>query len=200
MKLRSAIPLLLLVACAGANGQVTFAYDQQSKTDETPTAYDTDNMSRWSPLGQSFTPALPSVGFVRLKFSDGDRYDALGATVYLNLRSHSLTGPILGTTPPATMPSQFRGTENFFFADGVPVTPGEIYYFEVVQQLGGAWHIEGGEYHYPGGSYWYLGDRTLSAQDLWFREGIVIPEPSAGTLLGFGLAGLLASRRAPGRR
>ena len=193
---KGAICLMLALSCNCLIGQYEFIYDQQSSTNEFVPSYGSGGamLTIPSPWGQSFTPVLNSVEFIRLKFNDGNRFDGLGATVYLNLRSDSMSGAILGTTDPVTMPSQFRGTEDFFFAGGVTVTTGVIYYFEVVEQSGGAWNIDGFSYHYPGGMFFYNGGTPLSGSDLWFREGIVIPEPAAGALLWLGLAGLLTCR------
>jgi hypothetical protein len=51
---------------------------------------------------------------------------------------------------------------------------------------------------YPGGTIFGLG-RANPVEDLWFREGIVVPEPSAAQMIflaGVGVAGL---RRIRGR-
>ena len=181
--------LMLVSACAW--GQSTFIYDQQSSTDDTVDQFygGTIMQDLPPPWGQSFTPSLAAVGFVRLMLNDGDLFDGRGATVYVNLRS-GITGPILGSTAPVHMPNAFRGVPNFFFANPVPVTPGVTYYLEPILQSGppanGTWNIVGAastdDGGYSGGSA-YSGGNLHPPIERWFREGIVVPEPSAGLLL-----------------
>jgi len=198
------LALIIFVVQALAAGsllaQGTFVYDQQSSTDETPPHYSAGgDLTLNAPWGQSFTPQLFLVEFVRLKFDDGNLTDGLGATVYVNLRSDSLTGTILGTTDPVTMPRNFAGVTNFFFTAPVTVTPGTTYFFEPVQSAGGTWLINGGPYLYPGGIAYQAGAPEPGA-DLWFREGI-IPEPSWLCLVLVGGAVLVGAKlRTEGRR
>jgi hypothetical protein len=144
------------------------------------------------PWGQSFTPALAAIAFVRLNFTDANVQDSLGATVYVNLHSASLNGPILAATAPITMGNAFAGVTNFFFAAPVAITPGTTYFLEPVQASGGPFGIVGGQYNYPGGEY-FQGGVPTPALDLWFREGIV-PEPSSLCLVLIGSAILVHTR------
>ena len=84
--------LALLVTASAALGQGNFQYDHQSQGFPLPV----DQTSTWDiqgnePIGQSFTPALPSVGFVQLELFDGHPNNGLGATLYVNIRSGSIT-------------------------------------------------------------------------------------------------------------
>jgi len=47
------------------------------------------------------------------------------------------------------------------------------------------------EYNYPGGTVFANGLPVGGMSDVWFREGIVVPEPGTWVLLvvGFGLLG-----------
>lgn len=193
--------LMLVSACA--LGQGTFIYDQQSSTNDAVSGYGGTIMQHLpAPWGQSFTPSLAAVGFVRLMLNDGDLFDGLGATVYVNLRS-GITGPILGSTAPVHMPNLFHGVPNFFFDSPVPVTPGVTYYLEPILQGGppanGTWNIVGAastdDGGYTGGSA-YSGGNLHPPIEYWFREGIVVPEPSAGLLLLVG-SGLYVYVRRP---
>jgi hypothetical protein len=173
-----------------ACGQGTFIYDQQS-ADESAGGGGAQGIQAYQPIGQSFKPALSLVGFVRLQLFDVNSGNSNGATVHVNLRSNSVTGPVLASTDAVFMPDGFgvgngnRGYTNFLFSTPAPVTPGVTYYLQPVVQSGDAWAIVSYNYGYPGGSI-FLQGATIPGIDLWFREGIVVPEPSSGLLFLFG--------------
>jgi hypothetical protein len=202
MTLKNQIHLLLICTSLAARGQGTFIYDQQSDTNETPDGFATGGAMQQipAPWGQSFTPSLSGIDFIRLKLNDGNALDGLGATVYLNLTSDSITGTVIGVTAPVTMPNLFTGTPTFLFSNTVPVSPGVTYFFEPILQSGGTWYIDSGEYRYHGGTAWDGGVAQPMSQ-FWFREGIV-PEPGSGLLflLGGGLLAALGRTRVFRRR
>jgi MYXO-CTERM domain-containing protein len=188
-----------LLAAANCFGQGTiFLYDQQSSTNEGSPPYGAGStiQNLLPSTGQSFTPGLSGIDFIRLMFDDGNIYDGQGATIFLNLRSDSITGTILGTTAPMTMPNGFTGTENFFFPNTISMTPGITYYFELVLVSGGTWNVMDEPHTYPGGTAFVHGQPD-GATDYWFREGILVPEPSAALLgmLGFGVLALVRRQR-----
>lgn len=187
---------IVLLAASSAHSQGTFIFDQQTSIDESLPAYGQDGsmQAATSPWGQSFTPTLAGVDFIRLKFNDGNINDGLGATVHLELLSGSISGTIIGTTAPIAMPSLFRGTTTFFFPSTVPVSPGVKYYFQPILDSGGTWNIDSGPYVYPGGNA-YNNGTIYGGGQLWFREGIVVPEPSLAALLLLGGAALARLRR-----
>ena len=199
MKLKVFVASLVSsVVASVAHAQGTFLYDQQSATDQDLPHFGALIQSL-QPIGQSFTPTFFSVGFVQLRLSDAAVGNGLGATVYVNLWADSLgDGTLLGSTDPVFMPDssslQILIT-TFRFSDAVGVTPGTAYYFQpVVQQSGGDmdWIVWGDFYDYLGGTYYYNGAPTPDTSvDLWFREGIVVPEPSSVwlALVGAGLWG-----------
>jgi len=176
----------LVIGLAGlsANGQGTFEYDQQSNTDETPPSFGQggDMLQIPVPWGQSFTPSLSGVDFIRLKFDDPSPGDGVGATVYVNLRSGSISGSVIGSSAAVAMPNLFRGTATFVFPSTVPLATGVTYYFEPVVQPGRSWNIDGGPYNYPGG-YAFVGGSPSGGSDFWFREGVIVPEPSSMALI-----------------
>lgn len=189
---------LSFLICAWATGatqaQGTFIYDQESSSDEI-SPFGSVVIQGYSSLGQSFTPSLSTIGFVRLRQFDINPGNALGATVAVNLRSNSMSGAILGTTIPMTMTNGFAGSINFFFASAVPVTPSTTYFFETVVLSGDNWGITLLGDTYAGGSV-YASGFPVSGNDLWFREGIVVPEPSTAIfLLGGGIVALFVRRR-----
>jgi hypothetical protein len=198
MRIRKAfLRILTLFAAFRAYGQgTTFVYDQQSSTDEGYYGYGTGPAYQGllPVTGQSFTPSLSGIDFIRLELNDSSPTGALGSTWFLNLHSDSIHGPILATTAPVDLPGAFTGTANFFFPNTIPLTPGATYWFDVNSPDGGAWHLVAGILNYPGGYAWAQ-DTPHDFSDYWFREGLVVPEPSSAALLLLGGAAFISLRR-----
>jgi len=186
--------MLVLVPFA-APAQGTLVYDQESSTDEDPPIGGV-RIQFYGTVGQSFTPSLSTVGFVRLRLFDLDPGSGTGATLAVNLRSTAINGPLLGTTTPVVLGDGFTGATNFSFATAVPVVPTTTYFLEAVVQSGDNWGITVIGDSYSGGII-YGGLQPFTGNDLWFREGIIVPEPSSLVLLicGGGLAGWFARLR-----
>ncbi len=185
----SSIAFLAFSICICANGQGTFIYDQQSATETTGGGSAVTIQSN-QPIGQSFTPSFPFVGFIRLDLFDGSPSNNLGATLYVNLRSGSITGTVLGSSGSVSLPDGLGrfGTPayiDFYFFNPISVSPGTPYYFQPVVQSGDTWGLVSYHYNYPGGTAYSQGNPFLS-DDLWFREGVV-PEPSSIALLSLGI-------------
>ncbi|MBI3880603.1 MAG: PEP-CTERM sorting domain-containing protein [Verrucomicrobia bacterium] len=169
-----------------AKGQVTFVYDQQSSSDETPFGGNSTIQTFPNPYGQSFIPSLNAIDFIKLQFSDAQPSNAVGATLYVNLRENSIGGIILGSSTPNALPDAFVGVTTFLFSNTLALTPSATYFFEPVVQSGDNWNVNGGEYNYPQGSAFFAG-LPQTGSDFWFREGTIsVPEPSSVCL---GLAG-----------
>jgi len=184
MKRALPIHIALTLSAFLAHSQGTLLYDQQSATNRdlggggAPIELD-------QPMGQSFTPTLSLVGFVQMEFFDFHPGNGIGATVYVNLRAGSITGPILGSSAPVSMPDGFqKDITGFSLATPVVVTPGTTYYFQPVTLLGSddQWDVVVSGYNYPGGQFIFAGTPQANL-DFWFREGIVTPEPSAAVLV-----------------
>jgi hypothetical protein len=171
-----------------AYGQGAFVYDQQSNTNELAPGSGGLVQDIATPFGQSFTPALPLVGFIRLDVSDAAPMDGGGATMYVNLRADSITGTVLASSEPVFLPDGYAGFPNFLFSNPVAVTPGTTYYFEPLGQYDSPWRLYGAEFFYSGGTA-IVGGLPYPSSDLWFREGVVVPEPGAVSLwlLGGGI-------------
>jgi hypothetical protein len=185
----------LAALCAVGQG-TTFVYDQQSSTDEGNYGY--GNGPSYQTLlpttGQSFTPSLSAIDFIRLEINDSTPTGTVGSTWFLNLHSDSIHGPILGTTATVGLPGGFTGAANFFFPSTIPLAPGTSYWFDVNSPDGGPWHVVAGFFNYPGGMVWAQ-DQPNPQGDYWFREGLVVPEPSSAALLLLGAAALACLRR-----
>ena len=188
-------PAVLLLLTRIACGQGTFLYDQQS-SDESRYGEAAAGIQVNQLIGQSFTPSLTAVGFIRLQLLDPNPGNGLGATLYINLRTTSISGPILDSSALVLLPDGAPGAPSFFdffFTTPVSVTPNTTYYFQPVVQSGDVIligrFIQGSDY--AGGTEYLKG--LPGTDDLWFREGIIVPEPSSLALLLLG-CGLFLSR------
>ena len=184
---------MALLVTDHAHSQGIFTYDQQS-ADETVHGEFSAIIPTSQPLGQSFTPSLAGVGFIRLHLIRAS-FGTAGATLYVNLRENSITGNVLAASSPVVVPGGFIGYENFFFPAQVSVTFGTTYYFQPVLQSGDPFAVEAHNgFNYAGGTAFSLGQPT-PAFDLWFREGLYVPEPSSTALGLLGAAWLVWARR-----
>lgn len=189
--------LLWLLVGLNAYCQGTFVYDQQS-SDENNLQEGGSGIQQSQPLGQSFTPSLATVGFIRLYIYDASTLNTTPGDVVVQLRSGSITGAILGVSPTVTLPDNFGGPVNFTFTDPIAVTPGVTYFFQLALLNNNSYGVSRSPfYSYAGGTAFVSGVADPPS-DLWFREGIVVPEPSAMAIL---LAGaVVAAWRQRGRR
>jgi hypothetical protein len=138
------------------------------------------------PIGQSFTPTFSSINFVQLMLFDPNFFNTAGSTIFVNLRSNSISGPIISSTSAIFFPDGFLGVSNFQFSASIDLSPGMTYYLQPVIQSGDdmAAFITDGSY--AGGSEFYQG-ALVSSQNLWFQEGIIAtPEPSSVALIVVG--------------
>src|ERR1044071_2044247 len=171
--------LIGLFAAAVTKGQ-GFIYDQQS-ADENHYMEGGVGLGQ-QPLGQSFTPSLSAIGFIRTYLFGGS-----SGTFIINLRSNSITGPILASSDPVSLTA--TGPVNFFFANPIVVTANSTYYFQpLIQNAVGGWGVFAAQYNYANGTA-FVDGFAVPNSDFWFREGIVVPEPQSWALLlvGFGL-------------
>jgi hypothetical protein len=187
MKLLPGFILFWLLLPRFVLGQSTvFMYDQQSAT-ESSTVEGIYSGLDLNTLGQTFTPSLSGVGFVRVILG-GFGSPIYSHTFTMTLRSDSPTGTVLATSLPLTL-SSTNQYATFVFGDNVPVTPGNVYYFEL--PIARNWQLyESPGFNYSGGnSFFGSAVHFSSLGDLWFREGIIVPAPEPGTL-GLGLLGV----------
>src|SRR5436305_843121 len=116
--------VVLITNALGAFAQGTLVIDQQS-TLSPPSADVQVPIQGNTPIGQSFTPSLNSIGYIQLSTHDNNLQNGLGATITLNLRTNSITGPILGSTDPLFIPdSSTVLLSTFYFGRLVALSPG----------------------------------------------------------------------------
>jgi hypothetical protein len=180
---------LVYVVGTGLASAQGFVYDQQSSG-----TTDGSVLSTQAPLGQSFTPLLDSIGFVDFYLSDG----TTASMMQVNIRSGSITGPILGTTSTTTLTPNLADYYGFVFSTPISLTPGTQYFLEPVVVGGGGSRAFVTFQQYSGGDA-IFGGSTFTDRDFLFREGIVsnVPEPSTVSfcLLGGAAAYWLRKRR-----
>jgi hypothetical protein len=83
---------------------------------------------------------------------------------------------------------------NFLFPTAISITPNATYFFEPVVQSGDLWNLDAEKYNYAGGTAFYAG-APLPGSDYWFREGVIVPEPSSSLLLVTGTCAVLYAAR-----
>jgi hypothetical protein len=179
MKILKVAFLAFVLGTRLASAQGTFVYDQQSTGSVDASA----NLNQ-TPIGQSFTPMLDSIGFIEIQLFDG----LSASTVAINIRSGSIAGSVLGTSLPTTVPGSSSGIYDFFFSNPIMLTPGTKYYFEPVVVSGGFAGSDFTFIQYLGGDA-IIGGTTDTDRDFWFREGVInaVPEPASAAL--FAVAG-----------
>jgi hypothetical protein len=189
----------LTVVPTSARAQGTFVYDQQSSTEGAPSGGIVGINPLQQLVGQSFVPSLSAVGFVRLQLYDVDIFSGVGATIVVNLRSNGVAGPVLAASLPVSLPNGFNGGfQDFFFANPVVVTPGDTYVIQPNIQSGDAWAVGAGmPASYPSGTAFFQG-LPVANSDLWFREGIYVPEPSVLALIGLTISCFIVRRKKAG--
>jgi len=137
-------------------------------------------------IAQSFTPSLSAVGFVQ--------FSHVVPAFPGNLRQGAYNGPILSSTDPVVLMNHGTEIGTFYFPGNISVALGQLYFFEPVLLSAGSLGI-GYKFpsSYPGGEAWSNGG--IAGGDYWFREGIVVPEPSVSWMLGFGACLFFLLRR-----
>lgn len=174
--------LLLFSSLAASPAKADTIFDQTNTG--LPLGTLSQNLSVFSPLGQSFTPTLTSLNFVNLLAEGGS------ATVEVNIRLGSISGTILGTSQPTVIPFSLAPIEySFGFAAPVTLIPGDLYVLQPFLISGDTLITSTNTNNYPGGDQ-ILAGISQPNNDLWFQEGIATPEPGSLFLLGTGLIAL----------
>ena len=174
---------LSLIICAALEvislGNVGTIFDQTNSG--LPPNRLSQSLLDFSPLGQSFTPTLTSLNFVNLLTEDGgltENGSLTGngrATVEVNIRLGSISGPILGTSQPTVIPfSLAPSVSSFRFSKPVPLIVGELYVIEPFVVSGHTLLVSTSTNNYVGGNQILRGVAQTN-NDLWFQEGISVP-------------------------
>ncbi|HYT60275.1 MAG TPA: PEP-CTERM sorting domain-containing protein [Haliangiales bacterium] len=138
-------------------------------------------------IAQSFTPSLSAVGFVQLSEFVPAFPGNNAVTFAVNLREGAYNGPILSSTTPVVLVNHFTQIGTFFYPANIPVTPGQLYFFEPVLLSAGFLDVGyKAPSSYLGGDAWNNGVPSGGTADYWFREGVVVPEPATIWLLLLG--------------
>ncbi len=146
-----------------------------------------ESIQYFSPIGQSFIPALPGLDTVELWTEDLTWNNGHGVDLYVNIREGSISGPILGTSHTLSLPDNFHGVTHFSFPSLVSLRPGKVHVMEVVVVDGDRWVLlsnwsvgsQGGPSDtYPRGN-WILNGQELPGNDLWFQEGLASTVPQS---------------------
>jgi hypothetical protein len=202
MKLKPLVLLFVVILAKPlALAQGTFVYDQQS-ADENTYKEGTALIQQNQPFGQSFTPSLSAVGFIQLTIFNGFSGNYSQANIVVNLRSDSVSGQVLGTSQIVSIPggALFFAPVNFIFDSPISVTPGVAYYFQPEVLNNNNLVLNAAAYNYSGGMA-FVGGLPYPSDDLWFREGIIVPEPTALGFLFIGSAiGVCFGQRQPASR
>lgn len=151
-------------------------------------------------VGQTFRPSLGSLDFVQVQ---GVVFpDAASAISRVVLRADGESGSLLAASAPLFIADGAVQSRTYLFETPVALTPGDRYYFgmELVSAGSPATEmvvsiIDHGD-PYPGGDL-IVNGFVNPGMDLWFREGVTIPEPSIQRLLGLGAiaAGIAGARQ-----
>ena len=142
---------------------------------------------------QSFTPSLSAVGFVQLQTYISAA--SSGETVMINLRQDAYNGPIVRSTDPVFLINKGTAINTFYFSGNVPITQNQVYFFEPMVLSAGNWNIGYKPSSYDRGDMYSNGTPSGGFVDLWFQEGIVVPEPGTVGLLFLGTSLFLWYRR-----
>jgi hypothetical protein len=188
---------IAVVSLAGAPGAVAHPFVVDQANTNSGGGFLIHSIQLSGPIGQSFTPLLPSLDVVELLTIDfSDHPNGLGATLQVNLREASIGGNIIATSDLVALPDDFGrltvgGVTHFDFAATVALVPGSLYVIEPVVVAGDSWGLVDLLGVYGNGSAIISGH--VSPGDWWFQEGPAVGSriPAPATLALFG-AGLLA--------
>jgi hypothetical protein len=135
-------------------------------------------------FGQSFTHTLPAIDAIEFRLGGMD------AHVIVRLRdsvagADGLGGNIIAESLPVVVNIPVGYARHHFdFPSRVPLTPGQQYVAELRLTSGGLGVFQSIDNRYPGGQVFNEGfpSALLQSQDLFFREGLHVPEPGGAAI------------------
>jgi hypothetical protein len=135
-------------------------------------------------FGQSFTPSLPAIDAIEFRLGGMD------ANVIVRLREgvagdDGLDGNIIAESLPVVVNIPVGYARHHFdFPSRVTLTPGQQYVAELRNMSGSLAVFQSIDNRYSGGQVFNedFPSALLQAQDLFFREGLHVPEPGSAAL------------------
>lgn len=141
--------------------------------------FDTTTSGWWSlhilePVGQTFTPEFAGLDAVEVWTADQWRADCTGRgpNLQLRLREARIDGPIIGSSLSASLPNCYQGVTYFSFPTLVPLTPGQPYLIEIVQEATTNWGVVWQQQPDPYADGGSIVKGEPSEGDVWFRTGL----------------------------
>ena len=137
------------------------------------------------PVGQEFTPSLPWLDFVDLKFAR--EYPTV---VEVHIREGTITGAVVAVSAPEASAVYPNVITRFTFSNAVPLVPGAQYVLEVahaespadVAAAGYLARVPSNAYS-SGRAIW--GGLPIENEDLDFALGVLVPEIVVPSALGY---------------
>ena len=144
-------------------------------------------------LRQEFTPTLDRMDSLELFINlDGAPLSPTGGSLAIEIRQGGFDGTVIATSPEVQLGPFFQGSVLFRFSDPVSLVPGETYAFQPIPVSGNMnWFANANESPqtgYPSGRLYFDGSFMPDNTDLYFVEGINIPEPAPVMLIVLGFA------------
>jgi hypothetical protein len=180
--------LLLSTPPTGFSAEVEMVVDQQNPVNVLQGAFGANLDNGLGPLGQIaqvFTPTQSSLGVFTFFLQDRNVGNGIGLSVFIEIATADLT-QVIAESSLVTLPDSFgaptaslgNAQEAFFlFDDPVALSPGVQYAARLRKVSGDLFVVVGGRNAgYPDGYYIPTHNST---EDLFFREGHTVPEPSS---------------------
>lgn len=147
------------------------------------------SIATYGPLGQSFTPTLPSISFATFGLES-----LVNSPASLAVQLRTGLGTLLATSMTVTIPASGAGNYQFDFAAPIALTPGASYSLILAQVSGPSGIYLGASSTLTPGSSAIFQGQARPNLNFVFSEGTTalgaaVPEPSSAALLGIGLAG-----------
>ena len=192
--------LLFAMFAVQSTAVATFMFDQEYTQSGNGGFFGINlDSSNSSSIGQSFTPTVSELDVVAFFLRDDTLNDTpMGGTFNVELYDATISN-LIATTNDVTLPDRFGlgMTINdsdvlFDFPSTVTLSPG-TQYVALIRKVSGDMFLAWGDSldGYSGGRY--VGGNI--DDDLYFRTGKLVPEPSTGLLLTGGVLGCFALNR-----
>ena len=167
-----------VLQCSGLLG-VAFHSVAQGIVDQHVDDYPTSGLVAESSMavGQEFFPTLPSVSFVEFNIWQSETASSIA-----RIRNDTIDGSLLGVSAPIL--GRTYGESRYNFASPIPLIPGNRYVIELDMTVPeGLDTVLLGPIPVPiGAGRMIVFGAASDGESWWFREGTIVPEPSAFAL------------------